>query len=356
MTTLHLVGGFLGSGKTTAIIAAAKQLLAQGLQPGVITNDQGKYLVDTAFARLADLPAVEVGGGCFCCNYAALDERLSHLLEQARPDVIFAESVGSCADIVATVLKPLLELRQGPLRPASFSVFADSRLLLRRLRGEELPFSEAVLYIYDQQLDEAGWIVANKIDLLAEQQRAELRALLERRYPGVPLLLQNSLAGAGVAEWLRAISGGAPLALPSLPNLDYARYGAGEALLAWVDLRCRLVLPGTDGAENRARLTAALERLLAALAQRGAGVGHIKLVLAGHKLSLPTLPEPGWQANVPHLPGTSHQALFNARAELPAAELEGLLRAALEQAGIALEALELSAFHPAQPNPTHRIG
>ena len=81
---------------------------------GVVTNDQGKYLVDTAFFRLSDLPAVEVTGGCFCCNYDDLDARLAQLIATAHPDVIFAESVGSCADIVATVVKPLLELARRP--------------------------------------------------------------------------------------------------------------------------------------------------------------------------------------------------------------------------------------------------
>jgi G3E family GTPase len=99
---LHLVGGFLGSGKTTAIIQAARVLMQHGLRVGVVTNDQGKYLVDTAFFRLADIPAVEVSGGCFCCNYPNLDKSLDELVESARPDVIFAESVGSCADLVAT--------------------------------------------------------------------------------------------------------------------------------------------------------------------------------------------------------------------------------------------------------------
>ena len=108
---LHLVGGFLGSGKTTAIIGAARFLMAQGKRVGVITNDQGKFLVDTAFIRAMEIPAVEVAGGCFCCNYENLEERLEQLTASNRPDVVFAESVGSCADIVATVLKPLLHLR-----------------------------------------------------------------------------------------------------------------------------------------------------------------------------------------------------------------------------------------------------
>ena len=89
----HLIGGFLGSGKTTAIIGAARHLIAQGKRVGVVTNDQGKYLVDTAFFQAADLPTVEVTGGCFCCNYDDLGARLSQLKDSAQPDVIFAESV-----------------------------------------------------------------------------------------------------------------------------------------------------------------------------------------------------------------------------------------------------------------------
>ena len=144
---LHLVGGFLGSGKTTAIVQAAKILMAAGNKVGVVTNDQGKYLVDTAFIHLADLPAVEVGGGCFCCNYNDLNGQLRNLIREAKPDVVFAESVGSCADIVATVVKPLLTLGDEHIQPGSFSVFVDSRLYLHHLLGESLPFSEDVVYI-----------------------------------------------------------------------------------------------------------------------------------------------------------------------------------------------------------------
>jgi G3E family GTPase len=95
-------------------------LLQEGVRVGIVTNDQGKYLVDTAFFRALNLPAVEVTGGCFCCNYDDLDARLTQLEAAHQADVIFAESVGSCADVVATVLKLLLQLSA---KPASLSVF-----------------------------------------------------------------------------------------------------------------------------------------------------------------------------------------------------------------------------------------
>ncbi len=48
---IHLVTGFLGSGKTTAMQHACLTLLQQGIKTGVITNDQGIKLVDGDFFK-----------------------------------------------------------------------------------------------------------------------------------------------------------------------------------------------------------------------------------------------------------------------------------------------------------------
>ena len=45
-----IVGGFLGSGKTSLILAAARLLEQRGLRCAVILNDQGNELVDTRHA------------------------------------------------------------------------------------------------------------------------------------------------------------------------------------------------------------------------------------------------------------------------------------------------------------------
>jgi G3E family GTPase len=355
MPVLHLVGGFLGSGKTTAIIQAAKVLIARGMQVGVITNDQGKYLVDTAFFRLSDLPAVEVSGGCFCCNYDDLNNRLGELVRSARPDVIFAESVGSCADIVATVVKPLLDLASGEVAPVSFSVFGDARLLLRRMRNQEMPFSEDVVYIYDQQIEEAGLIVANKTDLLDQAQSVELAQRLAQRYPGRPVLFQTSLSPQGVSGWLDAMAVGRAAPPTRVLEMDYGRYAAGEASLAWMDQEIRLHVP--DG-RGKAAVTAMIEHLAFGLEQKSAGIGHLKFILRAQatevKLSFPTLEEPGWQGRIPKLPGRQVDVLVNARAELPAAALQTLLRESLAGSLAQVEFLAGEAFHPKEPHPTHR--
>ena len=76
---LHLVGGFLGSGKTTAIGSACELLRRRGRRPAVVTNDQGEVLVDTRLLAGAGIPTAEVVGGCFCCRYPELVERIAAL-------------------------------------------------------------------------------------------------------------------------------------------------------------------------------------------------------------------------------------------------------------------------------------
>ena len=353
---LHIVGGFLGSGKTTAIIGAARQLLAAGKRVGVVTNDQGKYLVDTAFVQLSDVPAVEVSGGCFCCRYDDLDARLEQLRTTARPDVIFAESVGSCADIVATVIKPLLALRADGLRPASFSVFADSRLLRRWLREEELPFSEEVVYIYGKQLEEAGLLIINKADLLPPADIEAVADLSQARFPGKPIRIQNSLVAQDVTNWLAHLESGAAAPPAASLTLDYARYGEGEARLAWLDQRLIVTAPEGAGRELALQL---IEAVIAAIRAEDWPVGHLKFLVRGAnaeaKVSFPTLDAPNWQAEVPALPGTRLEILINARVEAAAEALRTSIARAIAALPLTILASDVAAFHPGQPRPTHRF-
>src|SRR5215216_6296840 len=102
-----MIGGFLGAGKTTAVAALAQRLTARGLRVGLITNDQGNDLVDTAMLRSRGFATEEIAGGCFCCRFNSLVEAADRLNAATRPDGFIAEPVGSCTDLVATVTYPL---------------------------------------------------------------------------------------------------------------------------------------------------------------------------------------------------------------------------------------------------------
>src|SRR5206468_4087450 len=67
-----MIGGFLGAGKTTSVVRLAQHLTDQGLKVGLITNDQGSELVDTAMLRSRGFATEEIPGGCFCCRFNTL--------------------------------------------------------------------------------------------------------------------------------------------------------------------------------------------------------------------------------------------------------------------------------------------
>jgi Ni2+-binding GTPase involved in maturation of urease and hydrogenase len=359
---LHLVGGFLGSGKTTAIIQAARRLIREGKRVGIVTNDQGKYLVDTAFFRLEDLPTVEVTGGCFCCSYPDLERQLGVLKSTVRPDVIFAESVGSCADLVATVVKPLAELHQSPVPPASFSVFVDARLLWLHLRGADLPFSEEVVYIFTQQIEEAGLLVINKTDLLPQGQLDQLMELARAAYPQLPLLAQSSLSPEGVGRWVDWMESGQGRLPQDSLALDYNRYSTGEARLAWIDEELE-ILPGASAARECA--IQAIQAVLDVFQTQRAAIGHLKFLVTGPtgpsaKISFTSLPEPGWRQQVPELRASKITLLVNGRVEAAADgladQIDASLAAAAARLGCEVRVLHRDVFYPKAPNPTYRMG
>src|SRR5439155_1481022 len=70
-----MIGGFLGAGKTTSVVRLAERLTKQGLRVGLITNDQGSELVDTAMLRSRGFATEEIPGGCFCCRFNSLVRR-----------------------------------------------------------------------------------------------------------------------------------------------------------------------------------------------------------------------------------------------------------------------------------------
>ena len=183
-----------------------------------MTNEQGKHLVDTGLFQSEALPALEVTGGCICCHLDDFNERVNELISQFNPEVIFAESVGSCTDLVATVVKPLKEIRRDFDAPTSLSVFTDARLFYRHLNGMEMPFSDGVVYIFEKQLEESELIVVNKIDLLDGDKAASIVELAKKKYPAKKIRVQNSLDRAQVVGWLDILDSGPEAAAPGIPR------------------------------------------------------------------------------------------------------------------------------------------
>src|SRR6187551_247847 len=131
-----MIGGFLGAGKTTAVATLAQRLTDRGLRVGLITNDQGSELVDTAMLRAKGFATEEIPGGCFCCRFNSLVDAAAKLTKTTLPDAFIAEPVGSCTDLVATVTYPLRRLYGDEFTIAPLSVLLDP-VRARRVLGLE---------------------------------------------------------------------------------------------------------------------------------------------------------------------------------------------------------------------------
>lgn len=359
---LHIVGGFLGSGKTTAIAAACKTLASRKKTAGVITNDQGKYLVDTSFFDNQHISTVQVAGGCFCCNYEDLIEKTDRISRTIQPDVIFAEAAGASADIVATVIKPLRDVWKDRDIQITLSVFADMRLFSQWIEGEETPFGQKVMYLYGKQAEEAGLLILNKRDLVSPGRARLILEDAHGRYPRKNIRLQNSLDILQVDSWLDELDAMAvkPVDLLSLP-IDYNWYAAGKAAIAWLDTTFEFLAPGTT--DMRPLAVDWITNLDRAFRLHSIGVGHLKLMLqAGKteaKVSLTAGDAVSWRRQIPDMRGKTLRALVNARAEYDPALLRELVtkaaRSAAESHQCTLEEKDTEAFRPGFPKPKRRM-
>jgi len=360
-----MIGGFLGAGKTTAVLKLARHLHDRGQRVGLITNDQGHHLVDTAIAASHGFPVEEIAGGCFCCRFNSLVDAARKLSAVNRPDVFIAEPVGSCTDLVATVTYPLRRIYGEAFTISPLSVLVDP-IRARRVFDLEAGgrFSEKVLYVYRKQLEEADLIVINKCDLVAPPSLNALRETLAASFPRAEVLEVSARRGDGLEPWFAKLAGATQQAR-AVMDVDYAIYGQGEALLGWLNATAHFAaVAPLDGNGLLTRLAGAVQERLG---QLGAEIAHLKMTLDPDDglgdLAVVNLVRNDFVAELSqelHGPAQAGEIVINLRAEAPPEALRDAVRdavAACESAlcGGVLRLDHLECFRPGQPQPTHRV-
>lgn len=371
--SLVLVGGFLGAGKTTLIGKMVRILAERGLRTGVITNDQASGLVDTALMEAAGAGKVaEVSGGCFCCHLEDLVAILSREEwsgdgEQVdnRPDVIIGEPVGSCTDIVSTVLLPLERVYRMPFRMSPLSVVVDGRRALASLGGRKTPgvFSKDVGYIYRKQIEEAEIVVVNKTDVMPAEDVQDLLARLAAEYPNKETFVISARSGEGVEAWMDRVLG-AESAPERLMEVDYQVYGMGEALLGWFNATLHLGDDHSKVHDGDEWLLELAREISGKLEAAEFEVAHFKMSLKDAEGRLGTVNQV--MGGVPPeisktFGGSFRQGLLtiNLRAEGDPERLRELVETILgdtaRRAATPYRWMEEAAFRPGQPVPTAKV-
>lgn len=361
-----MIGGFLGAGKTTSIAKFAESFHEQGLRVGLITNDQGNGLVDSALARSRRFPVEEIAGGCFCCRFNSLVDAARNLSTANRPDVFLAEPVGSCTDLVATVSLPLHKIYGDDYTVAPLSVVVDPRRARRVLGLEEgRQFSENVRYIYLKQLEEAEVIVINKTDLVTPEELSALREALAERCPHAAIFSVSARQGDGLDAWLAHILEN-QMNVSRFMDVDYDQYADGEALLGWLNATVEITHPDGDEFDGNVVIAELAAALQTELAGHDVEIAHLKMTLSplGDPLEVAAVNLVASE-NEPELshrlvdPLEDGELLINMRCEadpdvLDTASRTALARVLEEKDGLTFRETHREHFRPSPPRPTHR--
>lgn len=90
-----IIGGFLGSGKTTAILKISRQLTNLGKRTAIVVNEIGEIGLDGDILTSPGIITEELTSGCICCTLRiSMQYTLQTLEEEFKPDVIIIEPTG----------------------------------------------------------------------------------------------------------------------------------------------------------------------------------------------------------------------------------------------------------------------
>ena len=173
---LTVIGGFLGAGKTTLLNRWLRN--AGGQRLAVLVNDFGALNIDAELIAANTGEAIALSNGCVCCQIGDdLTGALIQVLQAPeRFDAVVIEASG--------VSDPWRIAQLGRADPG---LALDGVIVLVDASAAQAQWRDALLTdTVERQLKAADLIVVNKTDLIADGERAALRAWIESVAGPVP--------------------------------------------------------------------------------------------------------------------------------------------------------------------------
>ncbi|OSI13068.1 CobW family GTP-binding protein [Neisseria canis] len=171
---VHLISGFLGTGKTTAL----KSLMAQKNPDEkwvILVNEFGEIGIDGAVLSDNGIPVAEIAGGCLCCVAGPqMGNTINRMVTGNKPDRILIEASGLAH--AATVID---ELKTPP-----FDQMLDIGAVFTVVDPRQFTDPDyARQALYKDQIGVCDVLVASKTDLCTPEQMAAFREQAAKLFP-----------------------------------------------------------------------------------------------------------------------------------------------------------------------------
>ena len=191
---LYVLGGFLGSGKTTILMKIVNGFLEKGKKVAVIVNEIGDIGVDGTTLRSEGYNTTELAEGCVCCTLSAtLQVATYNIIRDINPDVIVIEPTG-----LAIPGKVSEALAEDPLNLESTVIGVADGVRFKVFVSKKPEFMK-------EQLESSDLIVINKIDIASEEDVANIESWVKENVGDVRVIKTSALTNEGIDELKEAI-------------------------------------------------------------------------------------------------------------------------------------------------------
>ncbi|WP_406656906.1 GTP-binding protein [Methanolobus sp. ZRKC2] len=194
-----VIGGFLGSGKTTTVINIGKELAERGNTVAIIVNEVGEVGIDGDLISKYGLDTKEITNGCICCTLKLnMKTTLTELYNSYNPDFILVEPSGIA---FPNLIKRELELM-------NFGDKVKVAPLVTLIDGSRFKDIMKSVKVYAlRQIEDAEILAINKTDLIDSIRVPILEESVQQLNPKAKVIKMSSNAkDEGFIELMRVIA------------------------------------------------------------------------------------------------------------------------------------------------------
>lgn len=175
---VYILGGFLGSGKTSLLMKLTSMYIDRGQRVTLVVNESGDIGVDGATLKGKGYDSVELPNGCICCTLSSsLQDGLHNIVRDIDPDIIMIEPTGLA---LPHKVKDIVRIAMIDEEATYIIGVVDVQRFDDLIKKKE--------DFFKRQMHGSDFILINKSDLATPEKIKEVTDWLSSEFPGKNIL------------------------------------------------------------------------------------------------------------------------------------------------------------------------